>query len=203
MTDFIQYFIPIYFILFFGVSFLGISLKVAGRIGKNPNVLPKDDSAYALIGRYFQITLLGLFIYTLTLLFFPSQAFSAFMITSMNLDGLKYIGIILMIGAFLWVTVAQLQMKDSWRIGIDEEVKTELITRGLFRFSRNPIFLGMTVSLAGFFLAFPTMITLLFLFMGSVLIQIQIRLEEDYLDKQHGEIYFAYKKRVGRMLSLY
>ncbi|MFP8892734.1 methyltransferase family protein [Chryseobacterium sp. EZn1] len=88
-------------------------------------------------------------------------------------------------------------------MGIDNSAKTELITHGLFRFSRNPIFLGMTISLIGFFLAFPTVIAFAFLLTGSMLMQIQIRLEEEYLLKEHGEIYIAYKKKVRRMLSLY
>jgi len=50
MTDFIRFFIPFYFILFFTVSLVGISYKVAKQIGKNPDVLPKDDSAYGLVG---------------------------------------------------------------------------------------------------------------------------------------------------------
>ncbi|GEN65983.1 hypothetical protein CRH01_05510 [Chryseobacterium rhizosphaerae] len=107
-----------------------------------------------------------------------------------------------MIIAFIWVVTAQVQMKNSWRIGIDSKTKTELITHGLFRFSRNPIFLGMMVSLIGFFLAFPTVIAFIFSLMGCILMQIQIRLEEEYLQKQHGQAYLTYKKRVGRMLSL-
>lgn len=94
-------------------------------------------------------------------------------------------------------------MKNSWRIGIDNTMKTDLITHGLFRFSRNPIFLGMTVSLVGFFLVVPTVIALTFLLIGSILMQIQIRLEEEYLIKEHGQIYLAYKNRVKRMLSRY
>jgi len=101
------------------------------------------------------------------------------------------------------VIIAQLQMKNSWRIGVDTTTKTELITHGLFRFSRNPIFLGMTVSLAGFFLVLPTAFAFFFLLIGSILMQIQIRLEEEYLIKEHGQMYLAYKKRVQRMLSLY
>jgi protein-S-isoprenylcysteine O-methyltransferase Ste14 len=93
-------------------------------------------------------------------------------------------------------------MKESWRIGIDREIKTELITHGLFRFSRNPIFLGMTISLIGFFFVVPTVIVFAFLLIGSILMQIQIRLEEEYLLKQHGEIYQAYKKKVKCMLNL-
>lgn len=197
-----RFFIPLYFIVFFTVSFLGISFTVARKIGKNPNVLPKDDSAYGLIGFYFKITIITLFIYTVLLLLFPQTVFSTFRINILDLDSIRYAGITLMITAFIWVVTAQVQMKNSWRIGIDCKTKTELITHGLFRFSRNPIFLGMMVSLIRFFLAFPTVIAFIFSLMGCILMQIQIRLEEEYLQKQHGQAYLTYKKRVGRMLSL-
>ncbi|WP_347220147.1 isoprenylcysteine carboxylmethyltransferase family protein [Chryseobacterium sp.] len=202
MTDFIRFFIPIYFILFFLVSFLGISIAVAKRIGKNPNVFPKDDSAYALVGWYFKLILAVLLIYAILPLVLPDIR-EVFRIIPLNFDVFQYVGITLMLVAFIWVVIAQLQMRNSWRIGIDEHVKTELITTGLFQFSRNPIFLGMTVSLVGFFFVFPTIIAFFLLIIASILMQIQIRLEEEHLLRQHSSIYLAYKKRVGRMLSLY
>ncbi|WP_312303759.1 isoprenylcysteine carboxylmethyltransferase family protein [Chryseobacterium sp.] len=203
MADFIRFFIPIYFILFFAVSFLGISIVVAQKIGKNPNVLPKDDSAYALIGWYFKLILAALFIYTMLLVWFPAPTEKAFKITVLETEFIQYAGVILMIFALIWVVIAQFQMKDSWRIGIDDQINTRLITTGLFRFSRNPVFLGMTVSLVGFFLAFPTVIAFFFSVIGCILMQIQIRLEEEHLLKQHGQIYLEYKMKVSRMLGLY
>lgn len=203
MTDFIRFFIPFYFILFFVISFLGISISVARKIGKNPNVLPDDDSAYALVGWYFKLILIALFIYTILFLLFPDTIKSTYEVSVLKSNAFQYIGIVLMTVSFIWVIVAQLHMKDSWRIGIDRDLKTKLITNGVFSFSRNPVFLGMIVSLIGFFLLLPTIISLVFLILGSILIQIQIRLEEAHLLQQHGQIYQTYKKRVGRMLRLY
>jgi len=203
MADFIRFFIPFYFIIFFLVSFVGISYRVAKQIGKNPNVLPKDDSAYGLVGFYFKLVLFALFIYVILLLFFPKDIFPAFKINVLEYNLIQYTGLVLMMMALIWVVIAQLQMKNSWRIGIDSTTKTDLVTHGLFRFSRNPIFLGMTISLIGFCLVFPTIIALAFFLIGSILIQIQIRLEEEYLLKEHGQIYLTYKMRVKRMLSLY
>jgi len=137
------------------------------------------------------------------LLLFPEDIFSAFKINIPEPDAAKYSGLAIMILALIWVITAQLQMKNSWRVGIDSTTKTDLVTQGLFRFSRNPIFLGMTMSLFGFFLVLPTVIAFSFLIIGGMLMQIQIRLEEEYLHKEHGEIYMAYKKRVKRMLNLY
>lgn len=176
---------------------------MAQQIGKNPNVLPKDDSAYGLVGFYFKLILFALFMYTILLLLFPKDMFSAFKINALEYNLIQYTGLGLMMMALIWVVIAQLQMKNSWRIGIDSTTKTDLVTHGLFRYSRNPIFLGMTISLIGFFLALPTVIAFAFVLTGSILMQIQIRLEEEYLLKEHGQIYVAYKKKVKRMLGLY
>lgn len=75
----------------------------------------------------------------------------------------KYIGIGLLTVALAWTIIAQGHMKNSWRIGIDTETKTELVTTGLFGLSRNPIFFGMILSLPGLFLTTPNALTGLFL----------------------------------------
>lgn len=200
MTDFIRVFIPLFFIAFFLTAFFGTSFIVSKRIGKNPNVLPKDDSAYGLIGRYFKLTLLFLFIYTLLLFFYPKEISVNYNIGFLDYTLFKYIGISLMVLSLIWVLIAQFQMKNSWRIGIDEEIKTELITTGLFNYSRNPIFLGMLISLIGLFLILPTFISLIFLIVSNILIQVQVRLEEEFLFKRHGKDYICYKAKVRRFL---
>ena len=91
-------------------------------------------------------------------------------------------------------------MRDSWRIGIDRETETELVTTRLFGISRNPIFLGMILSLIGLFFVTPNALTLIFLILGYILIQIQIRLEEEFLIEQHGQAYKEYKQKVRRFI---
>ncbi len=200
MDSFLRLALPLYFILFFGIAFVLKSVLVAKRIGKNPLVLPNDDSAYGLIGRYFKLTLVAMFAYNLAFAFFPQWHEAFLPISRLEHLGIQYIGLGLLAMALIWTIIAQMHMKNAWRIGIDTETKTELVTTGLFGVSRNPIFLGMILSLLGLFFATPNALTGLFLILGYILIQIQIRLEEDFLTKEHGEKYRAYRQKVRRFI---
>ena len=91
-------------------------------------------------------------------------------------------------------------MGPSWRVGIDRTNQTTLIRRGPFALSRNPIFLGMRVSLLGLFLVLPNAVTLSVLIAGEVLMQVQVRLEEQHLSQMHGQAYTEYCQQVRRWL---
>jgi protein-S-isoprenylcysteine O-methyltransferase Ste14 len=200
MENLLKIVIPIYFLIYFGIAFVAKSIIVAKRIGKNPLVLPKDESAYGLIGKYFKLTIIFLFAYTL---FFGLSTFtySYFLpIHFLENETLNYVGLVLLAFALIWTIIAQTHMKNSWRIGIDTETETDLIQNGLFKYSRNPIFLGMIISLIGLFFCTPNALTGLFLILGYVLIQIQIRLEEEFLLKQHGAVYTVYQQKVRRLI---
>lgn len=200
MDEILRLTLPIYFIIYFGLAFVLKSVIVARRIGKNPLVLPKDDSAFGLIGLYFKLTLVAMFLYVLAFAFFPAWHDNFLPIISIDNLTIKYIGLGLLAIALIWTIIAQAHMKNSWRIGIDTETKTELVTTGLFRLSRNPIFFGMILSLLGLFLTTPNALTGLFLILGYILIQIQIRLEEEFLTKEHGQNYLTYRQKVRRLI---
>lgn len=198
MELFIKIFLPVYFILFFGISFVAKTIIVARKIKKNPLVLPQDESAYALVGNYFKLCLTGIFVYVILFAFLSESFFLP--IDFLDVELLKIVGLTLMLLALIWTIISQNQMKNSWRIGIDNDMKTELVTSGLFSISRNPVFLGMIVSLIGLFFLTPNGISLLFLILAYVLIQVQIRLEEEFLYRQHGEKYLGYLIKVRRLI---
>ena len=91
-------------------------------------------------------------------------------------------------------------MANSWRIGIDEKNKTELITSGLYTFSRNPIFLGVMIANLGLLLIIPNAFTLPIVSLSIASINTQIRLEESFLKTVHGQEYENYLKKVRRWI---
>lgn len=108
-------------------------------------------------------------------------------------------GVVAMIGIVLMVR-AQLDMGASWRIGVDERARPGLVTRGLYRFSRNPIYLALFVALAGFTLLMPTWLSLLALIGAIVGVGRQVRQEEAYLRRAYGAEFDRYAAQVGRFL---
>lgn len=97
--------------------------------------------------------------------------------------------------------VAQGEMGDSWRVGVDEAEETALVTRGLFHWVRNPIFTFVLLSLVGLVLALPTGISLLATALAATGIELQVRaVEEPYLRKVHGAAYEDYCTRTGRFV---
>jgi protein-S-isoprenylcysteine O-methyltransferase Ste14 len=96
---------------------------------------------------------------------------------------------------------AQQAMGTSWRIGVLEAERTELVTTGLFAVVRNPIFSCMLLTAAGFVLLLPNALTLTSAVCLFLAIELQVRaVEEPYLLRTHGEAYAAYCGRVGRFV---
>jgi protein-S-isoprenylcysteine O-methyltransferase Ste14 len=97
------------------------------------------------------------------------------------------------------VFAAQLWMGGSWRIGVDEAERTQLVTTGPFRLVRNPIYTAGLVVVAGQTLAVPNILAVIGFALVLAGIQVQVRLvEEPYLRRTHGTAYDAYAATVGR-----
>lgn len=92
-------------------------------------------------------------------------------------------------------------MKDSWRAGIPDMDETEFITTGVYRFSRNPAFLGFDFVYIGVLLLYFNPLTAAFTLFSVVMLHLQILQEERYLTAAFGEPYTEYKKHVFRYLG--
>jgi protein-S-isoprenylcysteine O-methyltransferase Ste14 len=194
----LKYFLPLYLFAYFCAAFFWRSFMVWKRRGVNPIVFKGSDDAHDLIGRVFKLLFALIVAVVLVYSFWPSVYVYFMPIEWLEYSWLRLTGIVLLLSSLAWTVIAQAQMGESWRIGIDQTHRTNLVQRGVFSHSRNPIFLGMIVTLFGLFLVIPNALTLLTLALGVVLIQIQVRLEEEFLAKSHGDEYTEYRRRVRR-----
>ncbi|MDF1696997.1 MAG: isoprenylcysteine carboxylmethyltransferase family protein [Saprospiraceae bacterium] len=170
------------------------------KTGINPLTFSKGDDAHGYIGKvYGFISVLELIVVSIYA-FAPSLHKYLLPFWYLENKTLMKVGWLLLFISILLVWIAQSHMRESWRIGIDEINKSELVTSGLFSYSRNPIFLGIMIANFGLFLIIPNAFTLLIVSLSTVSINTQIRLEEAFLEKSHGTAYINYRKKVRRWI---
>ncbi len=75
-----------------------------------------------------------------------------------------------------------------------------LVEDGVFRYSRNPAYLGILLMFLGALLVAVNLPMLVILVVMFTLLNRQASREEDVLTKQFGESYLSYKKRTRRWL---
>ena len=116
-------------------------------------------------------------------------------------SGARFTGFLIgMLGNIIFL-ISVVCMKDSWRAGIPDKDKAELVTNGIYKFSRNPAFLGFDFMYAGVLLMYFNPLTAVFSLFAAITLHLQILQEEKYLTSVFGSSYTAYKSRVFRYLG--
>ncbi len=110
------------------------------------------------------------------------------------------VGVALMVLGLVATLIAQQQLGTSWRIGVDPQDRSALVTAGLFARVRNPIFSAMVLFAVGTALAVPGVTTgVSAALVAGVLLQVRL-VEEPHLRRVHGAEYQRYLRSYGRFL---
>lgn len=81
------------------------------------------------------------------------------------------------------------------------KTSTALVVKGIYRYTRNPMYLGMALAYLGLALGLASVAALVLFPLLIAAIQTQvIAREERYLEARFGEAYRAYRKAVRRWL---
>lgn len=189
--------------LLFGLAFIGVTLARSFWLwrtaGVNPYVIDHHDPLHSFVARVFWAVGVGLLAYCAALAVWPGFE-QRLGLMSWAVSGVtRWAGAGLMSGAIVWTGYAQFAMGKSWRIGIPSEAPP-LCTDAAFSVSRNPIFLGMLAFVAGMTLWSPSVVTVTLLAATYIALEVQIRSEEAFLERVHGEVYRVYRARVRRWL---
>lgn len=123
-----------------------------------------------------------------------------FVMTAPNLYA--HYGVALMVLGIAVAILSQVDMGKAWRIGIPSGVEESqsLVTTGLYRFSRNPIYVGIMLFIVGSVIAAPGPVTILSLILTWVFVNQIIDSEEAFLRTAFGAEFEAYCTRTRRWI---
>src|SRR4051812_23599521 len=128
--------------------------RIRKRIGHSPNLRPKGPKEKALWFGWFLVIFIWI-VQPLLVGITSSAPGLRLLPPVMGRLSLAF-GLILVAfgyGGTLWAYAA---MGDTWRIGVNKEEKTKLVSAGPYRWVRHPIYLLQIIMLAGNALLLPT-----------------------------------------------
>lgn len=131
-------------------------------------------------------------------IYFSQEYFPKF-----NLEFLTILSYILYFaGLNVLILAVRLFKKQNTTVNpIKIENASSLVTSGIFKYSRNPMYLGMVIILFGLALMFNLVGGILFVFLFMIYItKFQIRPEEEVMERLFGEDFIKYKHKVRMWL---
>ena len=196
-------FTRIYLAVFYSfvAAFYAIRITAKKRTGLHEVVFP---GAYLsstwwnhVVFRVFRFTI---WMVCLFRLFFPVVDNYLGIVVDLNVLPVVLTGNIVLTAGFLLTIMVHFDLGHQWRSGIDPGGPEKLRTDGLYKYSRNPMFLGIATAQAGFFLALPSIFSGVCLLVGWYILHRQTIAEEAHLLNRFPKDYSQYMGRVRRWL---
>jgi protein-S-isoprenylcysteine O-methyltransferase Ste14 len=173
--------------------------ELAKSDGVDANVI---ENAKRPIQNYFsrlqRIMTIMCVVFIIVHTFFSDAVPGAAPLTILNTTLAKIIGFILGILGLTICRIAQVAMGKSWRVGIDEHASPGLITHGIYQSIRNPTYSGLFLLSFGVLLINPTMWFSYWALALFIIMEFQVRCEEEYLEEKYGKTYLEYCQKTKR-----
>jgi protein-S-isoprenylcysteine O-methyltransferase Ste14 len=113
---------------------------------------------------------------------------------------LNWIGIFITAAGVSIFIIAIISMKTSWRVGIDKSTKTELITSSVYKYSRNPAFVGFDLMFIGVAFTYTGAFTIFLTLINIFAIHNLILQEEKHLKAVFGNAYIKFMNKTPRYI---
>ncbi|MGD0688887.1 MAG: isoprenylcysteine carboxylmethyltransferase family protein [Candidatus Bathyarchaeia archaeon] len=138
---------------------------------------------------FFGILILGFLLnWVLPLAFFPGRS-------------VQIAGVIILVPGFLIGGSGIIEMRRAHTSPDPREPTTALVEKGVFRYTRNPLYLSMFVFFLGIAVFLDVLwLILLFPLLLFVVERGTVKPEELYLERKFGEAYLQYRKHVPRWM---
>lgn len=111
----------VFLLLYFIIVFIFPTVRVKRKTGINAYVFNNTDSLQDYIRKV--LTLINFLVFFIVLVNLFPPVYQYFIpVKWLEISILKYMGFIIMHLALIWIVVAQVQMSNSWRVGIDRSL---------------------------------------------------------------------------------
>jgi protein-S-isoprenylcysteine O-methyltransferase Ste14 len=169
--------------------------KEENFLGRNA---PDDTQRY--FGKTVYLTMFNYLLIVVYLVF--DFDFWGFISNISILEGviLQIVGFVGGCGFLVMMTMARLNLGESWREGLYYESTDPLVTEGFYKFVRNPYFTFLLGFQSALIFVIPNAVTIYSFLQSAILLGLQVRQEEIFLEQKYGETYRVYKESVGRFL---
>lgn len=175
-------------VTFYSFYFAKILIQKKQSIKTNQMGIGNKSKKVLLIERIMSVA---------TVLTFIVGVCSIFLVKTHPVTGLRIVGIVIGMIGVLFFALATITMKTSWRVGIPEE-KTSLVTGGIYKWSRNPAFVGFDLSYLSVCLMFFNIPLTMVSVWAAVMLHLQILQEEEHMHNMFGAEYDDYRKHTMR-----
>ena len=112
---------------------------------------------------------------------------------------LPWLALIMLIPGSVIMAISFFNLGTSLKVGLPEQ-GTILKTKGVYRISRNPLYLGVYLITIASCLYFPDIINILLALIGMIIHHLITLSEEKFLSARFGQEYDNYRKKVRRYL---
>ncbi len=186
MQILLTFLIGIFYIFFF-VRNIFLSAKI-GKSVKNKDILANLAILFSAINT----------LYVLLKVWWAGFSFSLYTFSFYGYEILQIVALCFIVFGIAISIIASLGLGKSWRVGVDEANKTELVKTGIYSLNRNPYFSAWYLVYIGFFLYVPNLENLILVLLNIIVFHKMVLHEEKYLAHQIGEEYLEYCKKVKR-----
>lgn len=190
-------------ILFLGYVFLW-KIKRSQLLKNNavdPNILRANESPiqvyFGFLERVMRVTIILIILFYL---FFKNKFGVTFTIEVLDNFETKIIAFGIGLLGLIICKIAQNTLGDSWRVGIDENARPGLVTKGIYSYVRNPTYSGLYILCIAVWLINPCVLYFCWMMLFYIMLEFQVRSEEEYLQTKYGKDYIEYSKNTKRYI---
>ncbi|WP_248289647.1 isoprenylcysteine carboxylmethyltransferase family protein [Thalassotalea sp. Y01] len=199
ITEFTRVYLAVFFSLV--AAFYTVRIILMKRTTSEELVFPGERFCATwwnhIAFRFFRATI---WMVCLFRLLFPEVDNYLGMFSSFDHPLIIFSGLILLTLGFVSTATIHYRLGEQWRSGIDPSGPAKIITSGIYRYTRNPMFCFVALAQLGFFLALPSFFSLTCFAIGLYTLNSQAEAEEKHLLELFPNQYPQYTNQVRRWI---